>query len=542
MANLFDSAKELYERDRLWRILAELFASGAAAMCLIMVLGGAFGGSTSTGSSSSASAVTSSYTPAVPPQAFSNGSSAPSGGGNVINMPVPQEVVESDQRLKELHIAAQRLMQIPDVGTRCEQLVPAIDKTTSYDRKRGRPVHQKIFSQGDICKKKLAASDVRLNDLQKNAEEYQLGKTGQSTVLLANSYKKVEDFDKKRTAFSQYSFACGLGKEAVQAKHDSSARLDALQKSYEQFLLRKGRPQETILIERFSALTALDKGRPESNYRKVIDSSEAIVTASQKRNENLALIDQYADAVKRGDKAGLPLAKITNVLRGLSGVSTAFISSEQQKKIALLREHTANEQLALLQKYAQMYSATNTVANMELLSEQYDVVQKGYAQYMARVLPATVALAQNVETMLKESDVRLKTLLTCSDALAQQKTNMNVRNLLIAQRSLTAFDYQRFTPRHQQAIVLANEAASGKMQSDQRLNLFRIAYTNYMQQGCTKATLANLKGANASLTVFDLERAPNDIRIARQTVQSYLTRNYCLEGSKRKIRPVMSIN
>ncbi|OEU71023.1 MAG: hypothetical protein BA863_07705 [Desulfovibrio sp. S3730MH75] len=523
---VLESVHVLYHRDKLWRILAQFVLMWIVVFCVYSLVRGG-GGNTSQNIQTRAS-----YSPAIPHGAFSQGGFSVGGGqGNSISMPMSTQDIQSDNRLKVLHVSAQSVDKtLPEV-LQCEKMADTIAPITDYDRSRAKPVHKAIIAKADSCANKISESNARLGRLEESASAYENSKSSSTTIAAANAYSELNSFDESRSNFSMYKRAQSVSKKAFEAKQQSNQRISALSEANSAYFDSDSLTAENEVSSLYKSLSSLDKNRADVQSKTAVQNAKNIVEGAKVRASQLQEVEKYLEQLKTKyarstvDKAGKLLTELYTT------PVTLFIEKEIEKINDL--KNTIFEVLKKELDTLYLADAQNSQATKkQAFSQAYNQFVQLYPSRLDEIASNIQQAGENAVDRMKESDERLAALVRCAESVRNNSNKSNIDTLLQTQAQLTAFDLGRVDESQKSALKLCGDAKAGIILSDNRINGFVIAYNEYRRRGCSKKRLAGLRKYNNQLNTFDKERMIPEVKAAYVDAQRYLARTYCIESKE----------
>lgn len=534
---LITTGRELYYQDRLWQLLvqvvvASLVALGLIALCSILL---ANNGTTSA-STKQASA---SYKPTVPPKAF-GGTALGSQPGRVMNMPVSAEDIASDERLKELHLAAQSVDKSAPKAQQCEQYVAMLSTITSYDKKRAKPVHNRIVSDAERCKLNISKSDNRLKALDSAGMAYQDKASVDNAINLVKAAVVITDYDRQRTGFSSYQAYLDETTQAGKLKTDSDNRLSALSQAYGKFKRSASIESEALVLQAYSKVNSLDKDRELDNKHKVLlqSATQVVFEHSQRTNNLKRLKTLSAKFDGSSNLTNDDLEQLAALIERLNQVNPPLLSNDERSQISYATQASFKYQEQKLSKLVKKYTKKQDIKLLEPIVNQYKRIKSGYPTLLAELDSDLVVTSEEAIKKIVSSDKRLSSLSNAAKNLSHKMTPSSIDNLQKAKHALISIDLARMSEDHKEAIALEQKASSGVLESDQRIRSFVLAYNTYRKQGCTKTNLRTLRDSKNALTKLDIERSSTDVRNALESTVPYLSRSYCATTSISPLQPL----
>lgn len=534
---LITTGRELYYQDRLWQLLAQvvvasLVALGLIALCSILL---ANNGTTSA-STKQASA---SYKPTVPPKAF-GGTATGSQPGRVMNMPVSAEDIASDDRLKELHLAAQSVDKSAPKAQQCEQYVTMLNPITSYDKKRAKPVHNRILSDAERCKLNISKSNNRLKALDSAGMAYQDKASVDNAINLVNAASAITDYDKQRTGFNSYQNYLDETQDAEKLKSNSNSRLSALNQAYSKFKRSASTETEAEVLKAYSKVNSLDRERElDKKNKALLQSATQVVSAQSQRTNDLKRLKALSTKIDNSSNlASDELEQLAALIERLNQVNLSLLSNDERSQVSYATQASFKYQEQQLSKLVKRYQKGQDVELLEQIANQYSRIKSGYPTLLADLDNDLVVISEEVTEQIASSEERLKLLGNAAQDLNKQITQSSIEKLQKAKQALTSTDLARMTEEHKKAIALEEKASSGVLESDERIKSFVLAYNSYRQQGCTKKTLQSLRTSKEALTKLDLERSSGGVKRAINNSISPLSRSYCVQTSFKSIKPI----
>ena len=528
MSNLvLEAIHVLYHEDKLWRRLAEFVLMWIVVFCVYLFLHGGGGSTSSQNMQASAS-----YTPVVPPGAFSGGgASGSSGSGTTISMPMNAKDMESDNRLKVLHVSAQSVDKtLPEVQ-RCEKMTDIMAPITDYDRARAKPVHKAIIVDGDQCVKKVQSSDARLKRLEESASVYESSKNSAAMISAANAYADLNSFDEGRSNFSIHKRAQSTAKKAFEAKQHSDQRIDALSSANSAYFENYSLAAEGEISKLYRGLSPLDKDRTDAKSSMAVQNAKNIIEGAKVRASEMRQVEQYLTQLKAKysrstvDKAG-------RLLTELETTPKTLFTEKDSAKIESLKGTIFDVLKKELQKLYLADAKETQVKTKEAFTEAYTQFVQLYPARLGEINADIQQAGANAADEFKESDQRLATLVRSAASVRNNSSKKNVDALLQAQTQLTEFDLGRVREEQKAALKLCEDAKDGIILSDNRINAFVRAYNDFRVNGCSKKRLSTLRNNNNLLQNFDKERMIPEVKAAYLDAQRHLVRTYCLEDKQ----------
>lgn len=539
MRSLFESGQTLYHQDRFWRLLFEIIVAAFLALLLIATVKYMFGNS---GSSNQPIQASSSYKPLVPPGALGGSSGGGAGGsqsGRVITMPATQQNIESDERLKQLHISTQGIDSSLNKSERCEQLVTLLSPITSYDRKRTKTVHKGILAEGDSCKSLIIASDARLSTLKTTATLAQENNNASNSIALVNAMDAITNFDQERGNYTQYKHFSNLGANAKERKTQSDALLLTLQESVNAYSSNTKPDTESKVIQQFEKLSSFDLERPEPHHTAVLAMAQDITNQAQQRSTDLQELKELQDIFSGTNQISVKnTERAAKLASRFAKVPNTLLSSQQRTDIVRLTELSANYQIKQLQRYAENYKQQTDNTTLQILARQLIRIETDYSSWLQDIDATTLSTAREAKRLLRQSDARLQALITASTNVNKNMNQTTIKALLKAEKALVSLDLSRLSHEHKEALKVSKNARSGVLESNVRIKAFTKAYNTYKKNGCTKFTLSRLRQAREKLNDFDLSQGSSAFLDTINISKNYLRRNYCIESKVKTLKPI----
>ncbi|EGQ7948228.1 hypothetical protein J7X21_001993 [Vibrio parahaemolyticus] len=534
---LFTTGRELYYQDRLWQLLVQVVFASIFALGLIALCSTLFANNGTTSASSNQAQA--SYKPTVPPKAF--GGTAPgSQSGRVLNMPISAEDIASDDRLKELHLAAQSVDKSAPKAQQCEQYVTMLNPITSYDKKRAKPVHNRILSDAERCKLNISKSDNRLKALDSAGIAYQDKASVDNAIHLVNSASAITDYDKQRTGFSSYQNYLDETQDAEKLKVNSDNRLSALNQAYSKFKRSTSTETEAEVLKAYSQVNSLDRERELDKKNKVLlQSATQLVSAQSQRTNDLKRLKTLSAKVDSSSAlTSDELEQLATLIERLNQVNPSLLSNDERSQVSYATQASFRYQEQQLSKLVRKYKVGQDVELLEPIANQYSRIKSGYPQLLADLDNDLVIVSEKVAEKIEGSDNRLSSLTIAASNLSKKMTPNSIDALKKAKDALISLDLERMNDEHKKAINLEKKAVSGELESDKRINQFVLAYNTYVTQGCTKVNLRNLSSTKSALTSLDKDRATSKVKNAINMARSYTSRSYCVGSTLKSIKPI----
>lgn len=534
---LFTTGRELYYQDRLWQLLVQVVFASIVALGLIALFSSLFANNGTT--SASFNQAQASYKPTVPPKAFGSTASG-SQSGRVLNMPVSAEDIASDERLKELHLAAQSVDKSAPKAQQCEQYVAMLNPITSYDKKRAKPVHNRILSDAERCKLNISKSDNRLKALDSAGMAYQDKASVDNAIHLVNAASAITDYDKQRTGFSSYQNYLDKTQDAEKLKVNSDNRLSTLNQAYSKFKRSASTETEAEVLKAYSQVNSLDRERElDKKNKALLQSATQLVSAQSQRTSDLKRLKALSTKVENSyNLASDELEQLAALIERLNQVNPSLLSNDERSQISYATQASFKYQEQQLSKLVRKYKAGQDIELLEPIANQYSRIKSGYPNLLADLDIDLVVTAEEVTKKIASSDERLHSLSIAAIALNKKMTPSSIDKLQNARKALTSLDLVRMNSSHKKAMSLEEKASSGVLDSNNRINHFVQAFNDYVNRGCTKSTLRELRNSKTVLTSFDIERANSKIKEAISLANTYTSRTYCVGSSFRAIKPI----
>ncbi|HCM1035824.1 hypothetical protein HJ014_16810 [Vibrio parahaemolyticus] len=534
---LFTTGRELYYQDRLWQLLVQVVYASIVALGLIALFSSLFANNGTT--SASFNQAQASYKPTVPAKAFGSTASG-SQSGRVLNMPVSAEDIASDERLKELHLAAQSVDKSAPKAQQCEQYVAMLSPITSYDKKRAKPVHNRILSDAERCKLNIFKSDNRLKALDSAGMAYQDKASVDNAIHLVNAASAITDYDKQRTGFRSYQNYLNKTQDAEKLKVNSDNRLSALNQAYSKFKRSASTETEAEVLKAYFQVNSLDRERElDKKNKALLQSATQIVSAQSQRTNDLKRLKTLSAKVdSSSDLTSDELEQLATLIERLNQINPSLLSNDERSQISYATQASFKYQEQQLNKLVKKFQQGQDVELLAPIANQYSRIKSGYPTLLADLDIDLVVTAEEVIKKIASSDERLHSLSIAAIELNKKMTPSSIDKLQNARKALTSLDLVRMNSSHKKAMSLEEKASSGVLDSDNRINHFVQAFNDYVNRGCTKSTLRELRNSKTVLTSFDIERANSKIKEAISLANTYTSRTYCVGSSFRAIKPI----